>query len=191
MRNDKGIVVAIEGPSGVGKDTVIKGLINTYPNMFKKVPSTTTREMRVGESQGDPYFFVDEPTFKKMIESGEVFEHTIRHGQYRGMSLNHFDNIISQGIIPLKDCDKVGLDALRGVYGDRVFSIFITCPKEEIEKRLIGRGDSGEDLKTRLNNFDEYIKNQVYFDTVVENIDLSKAVADVYNKIMDFYESLS
>ena len=187
-KNKKGIIIIIEGPSGVGKDTIVQELIKKHPNTFAKVPSMTTRPMRENESQGNPYFFVDEKTFNEYIATGKVFEHTIRHGQYRGMSTALFDEVLAKQLFPIKDCDKVGLDALKNVYGDKVHSIFITCPKEEIKKRLIGRGDSGEDLQARLDNYDEYIKNAVYYDEIVENIDLDVAVDNIYNKIMNFYK---
>ena len=188
MKNKKGIIVVIEGPSGVGKDTIVQELMKQYPNTFAKVPSMTTRSMRDNESQGDPYYFVDEPTFKEYLSSGVVFEHTIRHGQYRGMSTKLFDDVLKQELFPVKDCDMVGLNALKKVYGDKVCSFFITCPKEEIEKRLINRGTTGDDLKTRLDNYDEYIKNDVYYDETIENIDLQVATETIYNKIMAFYE---
>ena len=160
-----------------------------HPNTFVKVPSMTTREMRENESQGNPYFFVDESTFKRMLSTGEVFEHTIRHGQYRGMSTHLFDEVLEKGLFPVKDCDMVGLNALKQIYGSRVCSFFITCPKEEIEKRLIGRGTTGEDLITRLNNYDEYVNNYVYYDEVIENIDLEVATETLYQKIMNFYKN--
>ena len=70
-----------------------------------------------------------------------------------------------------------------------ICSFFITCPKEEIEKRLIGRGTTGEDLIARLNNYDEYVNNYVYYDEVIENIDLGVAVDTLYKKIMEFYKN--
>ena len=188
MKNKKGIIVVIEGPSGVGKDTLVQELMKKSPNTFVKVPSMTTREMRENESQGNPYYFVDEDTFKKYLSTGVVFEHTIRHGQYRGMSTKLFDDVLNKGLFPVKDCDMIGLNALKQVYGDRVCSFFITCPKEEIEKRLINRGTTGEDLKTRLDNYDEYVKNYVYYDETIENINLQLATDTLYKKIMDFYK---
>ena len=60
---------------------------------------------------------------------------------------------------------------------------------KEIEKRLIGRGTTGEDLITRLNNYDEYVTNYIYYDEVIENIDLELATETLYKKIMKFYKS--
>lgn len=188
--NEKGIIIVIEGPSGVGKDTLVKSLMENYPDMFEKVPSMTTREMRENESQGNPYFFVSEERFKQLIADGTLFEYTTRHNTYRGMSKELFDNVLNRGKFPVKDCDKIGLDALRKIYGNKVFGVFITCPKKEIEARLIGRGESGESLATRLNNYDEYVKNEVYFDTTIENIDLEVATKQLYDKIMNFYNQV-
>lgn len=190
MKNEKGIIIVVEGPSGVGKDAIVKSLMEHYPNMFEKVPSMTTREMREDESQGHPYFFVDEKTFLEYINSGHVFEHTIRHNTYRGMSKHLFDDVLNRKLFPVKDCDPVGYRALKKIYGNKVLGIFITCPKELIHERLINRGETGESLKIRLNNYDEYIKNKVIYDCEVENIDLNKATEEIYNIIVDFYNNI-
>lgn len=191
MKNDKGLIIVVEGPSGVGKDSIVLGLKEKYPNMFVKAPSTTTREMRENESQGNPYFFVSVEEFERLFKNGDIFESTMRHGTYRGMSKKIFDDILSEKLFPVKDCDKVGLDALRKVYGDKyVYGIFITCPKEMIIERLKNRGDSGEDLQTRIANYDEYVKNSVYYNETIENINLDEAVDNLYNKIMNYYNSL-
>lgn len=190
MKNEKGIIVVIEGPSGVGKDSLVKNLIEKYPHTFAKVPSMTTREMRADESQGNPYFFVDEKTFLEYLNSGVIFEHTTRHNTYRGMSKKLFDDVLNKNLIAIKDCDKIGLDALRNIYGNKVVGIFITCPKEEIRKRLINRGETGDSLKTRLDNYDEYVKNYVYYDYTIENIDLDTATKELYALIEKFYNGL-
>ena len=73
-------IIIIEGPSGVGKDTIINALIAKYPNKFARPINATTRPMRENESQGNPYLFLNEDEFLKLRASGEIFEHTIRHG---------------------------------------------------------------------------------------------------------------
>lgn len=191
MKNEKGLIVVIEGPSGVGKDSIVAGLKSKYPNTFVKAPSTTSRQMREHESEGNPYYFVSEEEFKKMLKEGEFFEHTMRHGTYRGMSKKHFNKIINQGLFPVKDCDKIGLEALRREYGfDRVFGIFVTCPKEMIIERLKARGDSGEDLQKRINNYEELMKDHIHYNDHVENIVLSDTIKQVYEKIMNYYKNM-
>ena len=191
MKNEKQLIIVIEGPSGVGKDAIMGGLVEKYPELFEKVPSMTTREMRDGESQGRPYYFVSVDEFKRQLNNGDIFESTVRHNTYRGMSRVYFDRVLYKNKFPLKDCDKVGLYALRKEYGEKnVFGIFITCPKDVIEQRLIGRGETGESLKQRLSNYDEYINEYTHYNVSIENIDLDKAIDDVYNVVKQYYESM-
>lgn len=191
MKNEKQLIVVIEGPSGVGKDAIMKGLVEKYPESFEKVPSMTTRAMREGESQGNPYYFVSVNEFQRQLANDDIFEHTVRHDTYRGMSRVYFDRVLEKNKFPLKDCDKIGLYALRKVYGEKnVFGLFITCPKDVIEQRLIGRGETGDSLKQRLNNYDEYINEYVHYNVSIENIDLDKAIDNVYNAIKLYYESM-
>lgn len=186
LRNNKERkIVIIEGPSGAGKDSIFNALIERYPQYFSHVVSTTTRQMRINETQGNPYNFVDDETFERMVQNGDIFEKTERHGTKRGMSQKSFDEILDLEKYPIKDCDKYGLKALKKIYGDKIISIFLTVPKKEIEKRLKIRGDSPEDLKRRLNNYDEHIKQSKYYDHHVENLDFEKAVNDILEIIMN------
>jgi guanylate kinase len=177
----KKLIIIIEGPSGVGKDSIMKGLISTYPDCYQYLPSTATREMRPGEVQGDPYFFVTVEEFQKQLKSGEVFEHTERHGTYRGMSKRYVEEILAGGKVVLKCCDLTGINALRDVYPDAVYTIFITADREEIEARMKRRGDTAQDMQTRLRDFDRMMQTQCHFDYSVENRDLNIAIAQIHN----------
>ena len=178
-KNNEKRIIIIDGPSGAGKDAIFEALVDRYPNHIAHVVSTTTRPMRINESQGSPYNFVDDETFEAMVKNGDIFEKTERHGTKRGMSQKAFDDILSEGKYPIKDCDKNGLFALNKLYGDKIISIFLSVPKDEIERRLIKRGDSPEDLKRRLDNYDEYIKQSKYYDHIVENLDFEKALDEI------------
>lgn len=168
-------IIVIEGPSGVGKDTIIKTLTEKYPDRFAKLVSVATRAMRPDESQGNPYHFVNHEEFDKMLASGDIFEHTVRHGEKRGMSEKYIKAILAENKIPLKDCDIVGVNALKSRFND-VKTIFITADKKSVEERLNKRGDTIPDIEQRLADYDEYIKNAKYYDHVVENIDLQKTI---------------
>lgn len=188
MENIKPKIVVLDGPSGVGKDTIVNMLITNYPDTYVKMPSTTTRAMRENESQGKPYFFVTEDEFKAKIASKDVFEYTItkRDGAYKGMSKGIIDEIAKTGKVQIKDCDEVGLNALRKEYG-KVVTIFLMIEKDEIEKRLRCRGGTDADIQNRLSDYDDYIDYKKEFEHIVPNTDASKCVADVHAIISNSY----
>ena len=110
-----------------------------------------------------------------MVASGDIFEHTVRHGEKRGMSERYILELFSANKIPLKDCDIIGVRALKSRF-ENVTTIFITADKKEIERRLNGRGDKPEDIVRRLNDYDKCILDAKYFDYVLVNDDLEKTI---------------
>lgn len=179
----KNPIFIIEGPSGVGKDTIINEIIRRYPEKFGKPINACTRQMRENESQGNPYLFLSEEEFLKLRQSGEIFEHTIRHGSYRGMRKSSFDEIINNGKIALRDCDKYGLENIKKEYPGLVTGIFLTCDKELIRDRLISRNEPEESMKARLDDFDKCIKDKDYFDYIIENIDMEETIKNILKLI--------
>ena len=168
-------IVVIEGPSGAGKDTIIKTLMHRYPERFAKLVSVATRAMRPNESEGNPYHFVSNEEFDRMVKNGDIFEHTMRHGEKRGMSERYILEIFDENKIPLKDCNLIGVRALKSRF-ENVTTIFITADKGEIEKRLIARGDAPEDIKRRMQDYDECMKEAPEFEHVIINDDLEKTI---------------
>lgn len=176
-------ILIIEGPSGVGKDTIVNEIIKRYPDKFGKPVNATTREMRPNESQGNPYLFLTEEEFLKKRQEGDIFEQTIRHGTYRGMQRSSFNEILNSNRIAIRDCDRFGLEALKKEFGNIVTSIFLTAPKEVIRNRLIERGEEKESMEKRLNDYDEYLKNSVYFDYEIENMNIDETIEKILNII--------
>lgn len=175
-------IVVIEGPSGAGKDTIIKTLIKRYPDRFAKLISVATRAMRPNESQGNPYHFVTNEEFDRMVATGDIFEHTMRHGEKRGMSEKYIHEIFAAGKIPLKDCNLIGVRALKSRF-DQVTTIFITADKAEIEQRLIKRGDSSAEIKVRMADYDNCMKEAAAFDHVIMNDNLEKTIDKIFDII--------
>jgi len=177
-------IVIIEGPSGVGKDSIIAQLIAQYPDRFQKATSYATRAMRPGEVDGFTYNFTDDKTFLAKVKSGDIFEYTQRHGTYRGLSKTLIDRVINTGKIALKDADIIGVRALRATYSNRVLAIFITASREIIEHRLIKRGDSPDDRAKRLADYDNSQTFIPEFDYVVDgNGPLDETVSKVHSII--------
>ena len=183
-------VVIIEGPSGVGKDTIINTLLERFPERFGRPINACTRPMREDESQNNPYYFITEDEFFKLRESGDIFEHTTRHGTYRGMRKTSFDEILNSHRIPLRDCDRYGLEAISKIYPGQILSIFLTCPKEEIRNRLISRNEPKDSMEARLKDYDEHMTQSVYFENVIENINLEKTVETILKLIEEKEKSL-
>ncbi len=172
-------ILIIEGPSGVGKDTIINTIISRYPDKFGKPINASTREMRANESQGNPYLFLSEEEFLKLRNSGEIFEHTIRHGTYRGMRKSSFDEILNAGKVALRDCDKYGFKALKELYPNQVTGIFLTCDKETIKNRLLSRDEPLESMTARLKDYDDYIKDAYFYDIVIENNEMESTIKQI------------
>jgi len=162
-------IVIIEGPSGAGKDAINRKLMTRHPGKYQKATSYTTREMRDGEIDGVTYNFVDEKTFKEKLAAGDIFEFTIRHGKYRGLSKALIDKVLDSGKIVLKDADLVGINALKKVYPDQILTIWIDVDKDKVAKRMRYRGDSPEDMARRLADYDTKVLEKKHFDFVVDN----------------------
>lgn len=174
------LVVIIEGPSGVGKDTIINKILERYPDKFARPINACTRPMRPNESQNNPYYFITNEEFMKLRLEGEIFEHTTRHGTFRGMRKSNFESIFKEGKIVIRDCDRYGVDAIRKEYGENiVLSIFLTCPKEIIEQRLKDRNEEPESLQARLKDYDTFILDRIYFDYEIENIEMEKTINEI------------
>ena len=168
-------IVVIEGPSGAGKDTIIKTLTRQYPERFAKLVSVATRAMRPDESQGNPYHFVSNQEFDAMVATGDIFEYTMRHGEKRGMSEKYINELFTEKKIPLKDCNLIGVNALKSKF-DNVVTIFITADKNEIERRLHRRGDALADIEKRLADYDVCMQEAKHFDHVIINDNLEKTI---------------
>jgi len=175
MKTQKKIIV-LEGPSGVGKDTIIRELIKQNPNI-EKIVSYTTRSMRSCDVDGVTYNFTDTDTFLKKLKTGDIFEHTTRHGTYRGMSKTLINKIINNNKIAIKDCDAIGLHALETAYPNQVVSIFITASKRAVKKRLLGRKDV--DIKARLKDYKSKLGEKNEYDYIVKNNKLEKTIKKI------------
>lgn len=180
----RGRLIVISGPSGVGKSTVLKAVMEQIPGLRFSV-SATTRTPRPGEQDGVNYYFVDRARFESMVQCNELLEHAYYAGNYYGTPEKPLDHLLEQGIDVLLDIEPQGALQVRGRRPDAVL-IFVAAPSfTELRRRLVGRGDTkAEDVQVRLEHARwEYRQAQKY-DYIVVNDQLDRCVLEVESIII-------
>jgi guanylate kinase len=174
-----GCLFVVAAPSGGGKTSLVKALLEREPGMRLSV-SYTTRPPRPGERDGVDYHFVDEPTFATLKDRGEFLEHALVHGNWYATSATWLRKEVEAGHDVLLEIDWQGARQVRSLIPGAVL-IFILPPslallKERLEKR--GQ-DSPEVIARRLENAREEMRHCGEFDYVIMNQDFARAVDDL------------
>lgn len=175
------LFLVLAGPSGVGKATLTKMLLERHPEIHR-LHTVTTRPPRPGEVPGDQYIFVDRETFLRMLETGELMESSpvYRDGNLYGMPANILNQVPPDKDIALIEVDIRGKEFLKKRYPDCV-TVLIVAPIEELEERLQKRDPhmSEAAYRRRLESALEWLEAAPTFDYVVENPagEMEKALA--------------
>lgn len=173
--------IVISGPSGVGKTTIIKKLLEDekLKNKLLFSVSYTTREKRANEIEGKDYFFVSKEKFLRLIESGEMLEWAEVHGNMYGTPKANLYEALRQNRILLLDVDVQGAEAIKQKIGKECILIFIKPPSiKELKRRITQRKDT-KDIERRIKKAKEEIEKSNIFDFVVLNDDLEKATEEI------------
>jgi guanylate kinase len=180
----EGVLFVISAPSGAGKTTLCKEIIDKFPNLRHSV-SYTTRTPRVGEVHGRDYFFVGQDEFSRMVADGEFAEWAEVHGNLYGTSLSTLKQCRSQGIDLILDIDCQGAQQLKGRFDGGVY-IFILPPSiAELRRRLDGRSsDTEEVIERRINNAAAEIKESRWYDYIIVNDKFSEAVEQLKSVLL-------
>ncbi len=171
----EGILFVVSAPSGAGKTSLCRELIDTFADLRQSI-SFATRPKRGGEQDGIDYYFVSTDSFKEMIEQRKFAEWAEVHGNLYGTAKDTLATIAESGLDLLLDIDCQGASQLKENCQRAVF-IFILPPSyAELEKRLRGRGtDSEEVILQRLKNAENEISNARWYDYLVINDDFKSA----------------
>jgi len=179
----KGKVVVISGPSGVGKSTIVKCIMDTIDAKYSV--STTTRQPRKGEVNGVDYFFVTEKEFKRKEKNGEFLETNLYEGNYYGSSKEAVYNMINAGTNVLFEVDVNGAYNIKKIFPDALL-IYIAPPSiEELRQRLIDRATEPiERINERMEITNEELKRIDFYDYVIVNVELDKAIEETKKLIL-------
>jgi guanylate kinase len=175
------LLVVISGPSGVGKDSVLRGL-REQGLPFRFVPTMNTRPKRPDEVDGVDYFFVTTAEFVTLLEQGELLEHAVVYGDYKGIPKKPIREALNSGQDVVLRVDVQGAATLKRLIPQAIF-VFLTTPtEEELVGRLLNRKtESPESLRIRIATAREEMQRIPEFDYVVINHDdqLAETVQDV------------
>lgn len=191
----KGLLIVFSGPSGVGKGTIIKELMNDEDLNLVYSISMTTRAPREGEVDGVNYFFVSKERFNEAIYNDELLEHACFVDNFYGTPKAYVEKMRNEGKNVLLEIETVGAKQVMNHYEDDkgCVSVFIVPPSiEELESRIRGRKTESEEvIKKRIFKATQELRETYRYQHVVCNDNIENAVMkvkDIINKSMEDYD---
>jgi guanylate kinase len=176
----RGLMLVLSSPSGAGKTTLSRKLLDADPNVELSI-SVTTRKQRPGEIDGEHYHFIDAPRFDAMAKNGELLEWAEVFGHRYGTPRRPVDEALTRGRDVLFDIDWQGTQQLREKADRDLVSIFVLPPSiPDLERRLKSRAqDSNDVIRARMAKAADEMSHWAEYDYVVINNDIDDAFAEV------------
>ena len=183
----QGVLTVISGFAGAGKGTIVKALLEKYPEDYRLSISATTRNPRPGEQDGRESFFRTRKEFEELIQNGGFIEWAEYVGNYYGTPRAYVEEQLAAGNNIILEIERQGAFHVRELYPSAVL-LFVTPPSVEIlEKRLIGRGtETMEIVKKRMRKAAEESTFMKDYNYVIVNEDVEEAVERVHELIQGY-----
>lgn len=181
-------LIIVAAPSGAGKTSIVKYLLQEIPQLSFSV-SATTRAKRPNETHGKDYYFISVEEFQRRREEGAFLEwQEVYQNQFYGSLKSEVDRLSNEGKVVIFDVDVVGALNIKKYYKDEALAVFIKPPTIEcLKERLNGRGtETPETLKKRLDKAEYELSFENQFDVVVVNDKLEQAQQYAHQIIQDF-----
>ncbi|MEN6490048.1 MAG: guanylate kinase [Smithella sp.] len=180
---DKGTFIVVSAPSGAGKSSICQRLLQAYPEIRFSV-SCTTRSPRPGEIDGQDYFFLSSEEFQKRIEQDDFAEWEENFGNLYGTSMRTMKESLANGFTVLLDIEPRGAKEIKKKFRGGTFVFVLPPSREELLKRLEGRGHEDPDaIQARYAEAERELKEISWYDYVIFNDDLETAV----NQLISIY----
>jgi len=174
-----GSLIIISGPSGVGKDTICKEVLNRNNNLVLSV-SMTSREKRIGEVEGKDYYFVSREEFEKRVKNNELLEYATVHGEYYGTPKKEVIDRLEKGIDVILTIDIQGALNIKEMYKDGIFIFVMPPDMKTLRDRLINRRtESIDKVISRFTTAYKEINEVTKYNYVVVNDKLEEAISKV------------
>ncbi len=175
----RGLMIVISGPSGVGKDTLIKRLLELDRNLRYSV-SCTTRNPRPGEIDGVHYTFLDAPSFQKLIDQGAFLEYATYDGNLYGTLSERVERARADGHDIVLKIEVQGAEQVRERATDGLFIFVVPPSTSELERRqLLRNSESASGMASRREIAEREMTYASHYDHVVVNDELERAVAEI------------
>ena len=186
----RGKLIVISAPSGSGKTTIARAIMQKYRGMMFSV-SATTRQPRVGEENGKDYFFLSREEFQRRVQRGDLVEWEEIYGNFYGTLKSEVDRALQRGAIMLFDVDVKGALSIKKMYPDDSLLIFIKPPSFEVLRdRLLNRKTEDDaTIRRRLDRVPMELEKGNLFDWQVVNDDLQTAIRKVDDIIREHTDS--
>lgn len=176
----RGLMLVLSSPSGAGKTTISRALLEQDPNLTLSV-SATTRPKRPGERDGVDYHFVAEAHFKEMVAAGDLLEHAVVFGNWYGTPRKPVEQALEEGRDVLFDLDWQGTQQISSRMAKDLVRVFILPPShEELERRLRTRAlDPEEVVQERMAKASDEMSHWDAYDYIIVNREFDRSAAEV------------